>query len=140
MSHLSGFLKRNFYSQRQAMGPFRRWAETHSDVFDLSKRGGKWMLSLVHPNGLTPNAGMDASGSMVPTFYGVEKWVYFRCNKELASLLQRAKVLLSSLLIHSVEAKGKDSFGNAGNACKDFIESIRAAVLTDDDPPVYGQR
>eukprot|EP01047_Picozoa_sp_COSAG01_P015640 COSAG01_NODE_784_length_13621_cov_68.866829_15_plen_81_part_00 len=47
MAALSGELKRSAPQVRDAVGPIRRFVDTHSNQFSLEKENGRWVIKLM---------------------------------------------------------------------------------------------
>ena len=97
MSRLSGLLKRSFPQHRERIGKIRRWLSDNDDVFCLSKIQNAWTITLVpEASGRKPSLRDDAA--VGPSFFGVQDWVYFRCDAATAGLVERCKIALDDVL------------------------------------------
>ena len=128
MSRLSGLLKRQFPSHRQRIGSIRKWVE-RSEVMHMTKQGS-WIVSLV------PGAGSQGksseskpTGPRKTSFYGVEDWVYFYCDRtQEMDVLQRAREQLRMVL--SRKLNGDSTF-----LAKDtqFLNALRNFIVAASD-------
>ena len=96
MAQLSGILKRNFPAVREAVGSIRRWIDTHDEFFRLEKWGGKWMIVLIEVGNGNDQASMQEETE--PSYYGVDKLVYFRMSKPTLALLRKTSDAIDAVL------------------------------------------
>lgn len=113
MSRLSGLLKRSFPQHRERIGKIRHWLSDNDDVFCLSKMNNAWTITLVpEASARKPSPHDDVAAAAGPSFFGVQDWVYFRCDAATASLVERCKIALDDVLrSHVASTKSGQKFG-----------------------------
>ena len=87
----------------------RRWLADNDDVFRLDKRGNKWTITMVDQG----DGGGDAhAAANFPSFVGVQDWVYFRADESTASLVERCKIALDTVLHAHVRISKRNRGGD----------------------------